>query len=46
MGVGGGGESCCGRLYECVTKFHTKAREKGEVSKNLLARIVATVGRC
>ena len=45
MGVGGG-ESCYGRLYECVSKFHTKTREKGEVSKNLLARIVATVGRC
>ena len=44
--VGVGGKSCYGRVYECVSKFDTKTCEKGEVSKNLLARIVATVGRC
>ena len=49
-GRGGGGrwrkKSCKGRVYECVLqvscKFHTRTREKGKVSQNLLARIVAS----
>ena len=44
-GWGVGEKSCKGRVYEYVSqvscKFHRKTREKGEVSQNLLARIVA-----
>ena len=45
-GGGGGGKYCYGHVYvyECVlqvsSKFHTKTREKGEVSQNHFARIV------
>ena len=43
-GGGVGKKSCEGRVYECASqvscKFHTKPSEKGEVSQNLLARIV------
>ena len=47
QGGGGGREkSYEGRVYECVSqlscKFHRKTREKGEVSQNLLARIIGS----
>ena len=42
---GGGGKILLRCVLQAGCKLHTKTREKGEVSQNLLTRIVAVGGR-